>query len=127
MAESRGYKAAIEAPVPNASGRVDVLLERNGKHIACEVCVTTDIEWEMHNIQKCLEAGYGLVVECSNDKKTIENLKKKVANTFDKAVQERISIYLPEELFAYLDEQIIKEASTETRMKGYRVKVEYTA
>lgn len=127
MAESRGYKATVEAPVPGGNGRVDVLLERNGKQIACEVCVTTDVEWEVHNIQKCLEAGYGLIVECSNDKKILENLKKKITATFDISVQERILIYTPEDFFAWLDEQIVKEASTETRIKGYRVKVEYTA
>jgi hypothetical protein len=32
-----------------------------------------------------------------------------------------------DELFHYLDKEIAKEASSETRIKGYRVKVEYNA
>lgn len=127
MAESRGYKAIIEASVPDGTGRVDVLLERSGKQIACEVSVTTDVAWEMHNIQKCLDAGYVQVVECSTDTKTLEQIRAKVVETFSKDVQEKILVGTPEELFAWLDEQVVKEASTEKRMRGYRVKVEYSA
>jgi len=34
---------------------------------------------------------------------------------------------VPEELFLFLDTQTAKQASSETRVKGYRVKVEYEA
>lgn len=125
MAESRGYAARLEEPTLDGQGRVDVHLERNGKRIACEVCVTTDVAWEVHNMQKCLNAGYDLVVDCSNDKKTITNIQKAVSKGFSKAEQQKIQISSPEDFFAYLDEELIKEASTETRIKGYRVKVEY--
>lgn len=127
MAESRGYKATIEAPVPDGTGRVDVLLERSGKQIACEVSVTTDVAWEIHNIQKCLNAGYMQVVECATDTKTLAQIRQKIAETFSKDIQERILVGTPEELFAWLDAQVVKEAATEKRMKGYRVKVEYSA
>ena len=33
----------------------------------------------------------------------------------------------PEMLLYYLDTEIAKESSTETRIKGYRVKMEYSA
>jgi hypothetical protein len=33
----------------------------------------------------------------------------------------------PESLFLYLDKEIAQEASTEKRVKGYRVKIEYEA
>ena len=126
MAESRGYTAIIEEPVPGTKGRVDVSLQRNSRRIACEVCITTEVDWEIHNIEKCLSAGYDLVVECSNDKKTLENIRKKVESTFSGEVRSKILIVEPEEFFSYLDNEIAKEASQpETRMKGYRVKVEY--
>ena len=126
MAEQRGFTAIIEEPVPGNKGRVDVSLQRNNRRIACEVCITTDADWEIHNIEKCLSAGYDLVVECSNDKKTLENIRKKVENTFSGELLSKIMIFEPEEFFRYLDTEIAKEASQpETRMKGYRVKVEY--
>lgn len=126
MAEQRGYKATIEASTPDGKGKADVLLERNNKRIACEICVTTKTDWEVHNIQKNIEAGYELIVECSNDKKTLEALKEKVAAAFDTATQEKILILEPEALFQYMDSEIAKEAVTETKIKGYRVKVEYS-
>ena len=39
VAEALGFLTTIEKPIPN--GSVDVLLERNGQTIACEISVTT--------------------------------------------------------------------------------------
>ncbi len=39
----------------------------------------------------------------------------------------KIQVLSPDEIFLFLDSIIAKEASTETRVKGYRVKVEYGA
>jgi len=102
-------------------GRVVVALERNGRKIAVEVCHTTDADWEMHNIQKCLNAGYELVVEYSDDKKTLEGIAKKLASTFDLLTRTKILVVEPDTLFAYLDMELAKEASTEKRVKVYRV------
>ncbi|OJW83110.1 MAG: hypothetical protein BGO69_04010 [Bacteroidetes bacterium 46-16] len=125
MAESRGYVAKLEAPTHDGTGRVDVSLERNTSRIACEISVTTDTDWEIHNLAKCLSAGYELVVCCSSDKKIISNIRKAAEAAFSQAEQARLLFFEPEQLFLYLDEQLAKEATTETRIKGYRVKVEY--
>ncbi|REJ81318.1 MAG: ATP-binding protein [Bacteroidetes bacterium] len=125
MAEARGYKATVEEHIKESNGRVDVSLERNGKRIACEVCMTTTDNWEVHNIEKCLKAGYDLVLECSTNKKTLERIRKKVDETFPESLRGKILILEPEYFFQYLDSQIASEASTEVKVKGYRVKVEY--
>lgn len=125
MAEARGYKTLIEEPTPDGKGRVDVHLERNGKRIAVEVCNTTEADWEVHNIQKCFDAGYDLIVACSNEKKSLENIRRK-ASTLLQELQNKLQFFEPEQLFAYLDAEIAKEASTETRVRGYRVKVNYS-
>jgi hypothetical protein len=125
MAESKGYKATIEEPTPDGKGRVDVSLERNGKRIACEISVTTEVEWEVHNLEKCLNAGYDLTVACSNEKRTIENIRRKIESSFDDSMRSKVLICEPEQFFLYLDQEVAKDSTTETRMKGYRVKVEY--
>jgi hypothetical protein len=127
MAESRGFKASIEEVTPDGKGRVDILLERNGKRIACEVALTTTDQWEVHNVEKCIRAGYETVVVCSNDRKNLEKIQKKINETIDVALLTNILLLQPEALFLYLDQQIAKEASKEERIKGYRVKVEYDA
>ena len=125
MAESRGYKATIELTTPDGKGRVDVALERDGKKIAVEVCVTSPNDWEVHNIEKCLAAGYDKVVECSTNKKTLENIQKKIEQKLSENHRSKVLVIEPEALFSYLDSEVAKEASIETRVKGYRVKVQY--
>lgn len=125
MAESRGYVSVIEKPVSDGKGSVDVALEREGIRIAVEICVTTTKEWEIHNIYKCLKEGYDVVIECSNDKRTIEAMKKEINQTLSEVEQQKVKVFEPEELFLFLEKYLLKETSTETRMKGYRVKVDY--
>lgn len=125
MAESRGYKVFTEEPTSDGKGRVDVSLERNGKRIACEVCVTTPQEWELHNIQKCLADEYDTVVSISSDKKVLDNIRKQVLQNLSLPEQEKMQYFEPESFFQFLDAEITKDTSTESLMKGYRVKVEY--
>ncbi|MGV3598040.1 MAG: type IV secretory system conjugative DNA transfer family protein [Bacteroidota bacterium] len=125
MAESRGYKTLIEEPTPDGSGRVDVSLERNGRRIACEVCVTTSQEWELQNIQKCIAAGYDVVTSISTERKVLENIKRQVTETLSPGHQAKVLYLEPEAFFLYLDSELAKDASTETRFKGYRVKAEF--
>ena len=127
MAESRGYKATIELPTPDGKGRVDVALERNGKKIAVEISVTTPEDWEIHNIEKCLAAGYEIVVACSTDRKVVDSMIQKIQTEISETHLSKVLALEPEGLFSFLDEEIAKEASTETRVKGYRVKVGYNA
>ena len=125
MAESRGYKVFTEEPTSDGKGRVDVSLERDGKRIACEVCVTTPQEWELHNIQKCLADGYETVVSISSDKKVLDNIRKQVLQSLSVQEQGKLLFFEPESFFQFLDAEITKDAHTESLIKGYRVKVEY--
>ncbi len=125
MAEQRGYKALIEEELKDKSGRVDVHIEGYGKKIACEVTVTTTDNWEIHNIEKNLAAGYDFVFECSTDEKTIDRLQKKITKELHSQLS-KIRTGNPESLFAFLDDHVIhEETSKEVTMKGYRVKIEY--
>lgn len=78
MAEERQFVATLEAPTPDGSGFVDVSLVRKNLKIACEVSVTTGAAWELHNVTKCLTAGYDVVIVCTTDKKSIEKIRAMV-------------------------------------------------
>lgn len=123
MAESRGFIARVEEPVEG--GFVDVSLERDGKKYACEVTVTTTTEWEMHNIEKCVRAGYKTIFVCATDKRRLHKIAEELKSLTDLGAS--IHTYTPEELFLHLDSVVAKDASTEKTVKGYRVKVEYSA
>jgi len=121
MAEERGYRAVIEEPTPDG-GRVDVGLEGDGKRIACEISITSQSEQEISNIEKCLRAGYDLVILCSPERSSLERIKKAALERIGEG-RERVLFLLPEELFSYLEREEVP--SKEDRVKGYRVKVKY--
>lgn len=125
MAEARGYKATIEAATPDGQGRVDVSLEKNNKRIACEIGVTTTKEWEVHNLEKCLAAGYDVVVAVPVDSRAKEMMQVEINKSLDAKFHPRVFIMEADALFHYFDTEVAKEATTETRIKGYRVKVEF--
>jgi hypothetical protein len=125
IAEDKGYKATIEQPTPDGAGRIDVALERNGKRIACEISVTSTPEQELKNIEKCLAAGFEKVVLCSPERKILESVKSLLLLSIDKADQNRVLFFSPDELFFFLEEKAATEASKEGRIKGYKVRVQY--
>jgi hypothetical protein len=124
-AEARGYKASIEMLTPDGKGSVDVSLERDTHRIAIEVSVTTEATWELHNIEKCITAGYDAVFVCSTEAKTRKELSQKVQEAYTSPVIDRIKIVEPDELLRLLDASMEKQAVAETTMKGYRINVQY--
>lgn len=125
VAGSKGYKATIEMPTLDKKGSVDVHIERDNFQIAYEVSVTTDSNWEIHNIQKCLAAEYDTVFVCCAERKSIDALQKRIRETFEEAIRSKVIVGEPENLFDLLDRNALEQVITETIFKGYRVKVEY--
>ncbi len=125
MAEEKGFRAVVEQPVLDGSGRVDVSLERDGRKIACEICVTTTDEHELSNIEKCLASGYEKVILCCPEKKSLEKIKLLVIKKLKPSDQEKVLFFQPEELFFHLEKEAASFAGKEERIKGYKVKVQY--
>lgn len=121
MAEQRGFKVQLEAPVAKG-GRIDILLTRNDLTIACELSVTNTVEYEVGNIQKCLDASYSHVVMLCSNETHLRNIKQAASATIN---TETIQFLNPEQLSVYLDTFIMKDTKRETRIKGYRVKTSY--
>lgn len=127
MAEARGYKATIEQTTPDGQGRVDVSLEKNGKKIACEIGVTTSKLWEVHNVEKCLAAGYEVVIAVPVDARARDLMQEELNKNLDTKFHSKVFVMEADALFHYMDVEVAKEATKETKIKGYRVKVEYDA
>lgn len=122
MAESRGYRAILEAPTQDGSGFVDVSLERNGHRMAVEVSVSTSASWELHNVQKCLAAGYDTVIVCAVEKQVLERIRANVSQHLPLAQIKKVLVCNPEELFQYMNDAVLKDADDEPRIKGWKVK-----
>jgi hypothetical protein len=127
LAEDRGWRAVVEQPVLAGAGSVDVSLERGDRRIAVEIAVTTEVEHEINNIQKCFAGGFHLVVCLSSEPKTLRRVQERATTTLEASTRERIRFLGPEELVLFLDELAANDASAESVVRGYRVKRGYQA
>lgn len=123
-AQEYGYRAQVEATTPDGTGLVDVLLERGGTRIAIEVSVSTGSEWELHNVRKCLAAGYNQIIVCCAASTRIAGVRRIVEAELSAAEQVAIRVLSLQELEHYIVSSAPPEP-TEKTMKGYRVKVQY--
>jgi hypothetical protein len=124
LAEQHGYKANIEVPTSDGNGHIDVLLEKDNESIGVEISVSTTVDWELHNMQKCLAAGHTKIVACATNPKKLEQLRAKLTATLTSAEVSRILLVTPDQLPS-LFASAQQPSETVTTMKGYRVKVRH--
>lgn len=124
-ADANDWRATLEEEVLGGLGRIDVALRKGERSIACEIGISTSAEHELQNIQKCLAAGFERVVHVSADKKAMARIRASVDTLPDTAQSARVSTCLAEELFALLDAFNASESTSETTVRGYRVKVRH--
>jgi hypothetical protein len=124
-AEGMGWRATVEAPVPKGKGSVDVLLTKDGASIACEISITTSVEHEMKNLEKCLAGGFGCVVSVCADERRAEQMESSARFALPPESLARVRFLTVEGLVAFVSEEDAKRASKETTVKGYKVKVNY--
>jgi hypothetical protein len=126
-ASSKGYKTTIEKPILDGLGSVDVALEKDGRSIACEISVTTTVEHEVGNVQKCLAAGFEHVVLLLTERKMMARGKEAVAAALGDEERARVQVLTTEELFVFLDSLDARAAGSVGKVRGYNVKVDYQA
>ncbi|MFZ1256602.1 MAG: hypothetical protein WAR77_09615, partial [Saprospiraceae bacterium] len=126
VAEGRNFKAVLEEQINSGTGKVDVSLHRDDLKIACEISVTNTTEYEVQNIQKCLTVDYFLVFMISNDAKHLNDIRSLAVCEIDQSFHNRIYFVSKDEFVNQLDLLLAQKSQlTETRAKGYRVKLNY--
>jgi excisionase family DNA binding protein len=90
QAELFNWQAVIEEGIEGSKESVDVGLTKGDLKVAVEISVTTDVEDEIHNIQKCLMAGYDNTICVISNEKTRNDLKLKGRQTFSPIERRRI-------------------------------------
>jgi len=126
LAESRNWRAVIEQQILGGAGSVDVSLEKDSRSIACEISVSSTVELELGNIQKCLAAGYERVIAISPDRKFLGQLRKTAESDLAKDTRDKVLFMSPDEFVAWLEGQEAQAAAKTETVRGYRVKVQYT-
>ena len=125
LAEAQGLKATIEAPLPDGSGQVDVLIERDGVVAAVEISVTTPLEWEQGNLAKCLAAGYPrIAVVLAKSKRTGAKYRAALLDRLSERERARVECVDPEGIPTFVA-ALAPLPVSETVEKGYRVRVSH--
>ncbi|MEX0921414.1 MAG: hypothetical protein WDZ84_01445 [Rhodovibrionaceae bacterium] len=122
FAISKGFHAVVEAEILDGAGRVDVALKRDDLRIACEISVTTGRDHELQNIEKCLAAGYEHVLFVSADARHRAAMEKLTKEGLEEAFHAKVHFLDPEGALAFIGE-LADEETTDTTVRGYRVKV----
>jgi hypothetical protein len=123
LAEAKGYLVTIEQPILEGRGSVDVSIEREGWKLACEISVTSTVEQEVGNVEKCLAAGFDQVVLLSMKTGRLRRVRAALEKRLSEEVLSRVHFLSPEEFSAFLDKA--PESHGESMVGGYKVKVKY--
>src|SRR4029077_12942666 len=121
--EEHGFRAAIEEEISGSRERVDVALYRGALRIACEITITTPLEYEVGNVEKCLAAGFEAVAVVTPKKARLAKLDKLLSKALAPESRERVNLFAPEEFLSWLAELPVHEETGTVR--GYKVKVRY--
>ncbi|MGB8356676.1 MAG: DUF87 domain-containing protein [Chthoniobacteraceae bacterium] len=123
--QGMGYLATVEKSVLGGAGLVDVALEKIGRKLACEITVTTPIEYEIGNVRKCIEAGFDFVAVVAPDEKKLARAEKAMRSALSAAELEKTQFVTPDALFAFVESLEAQDAGKEATVRGYKVKVNY--
>lgn len=118
LAEERNFRATIEEAA--GDGQADVVLRRDDLSIAIEVSVTTETAHELSNVQKCLLAGFGHVALLCSDPRRVTRYRKALSEV---PWAQGVRMLEPADIAGYLDAFPAPEASSESTVRGYKVRI----
>jgi len=102
QAETLEYSVAFEEFVAGSQGRADVVLRRGNRAIACEITVTTPVEYEVMNLTKCLKGDFWHVAAISRNRKKLTRIQELLSETATPEQIAKVGFYLPEEFISKL-------------------------
>lgn len=124
-AEDIGFRASIEAAIPDSCESIDVLLQKGDLRVACEISVTGTVHYEMGNAMKCLKAGYEHVAVISEDAQKLRNIQAAVLNSADTSQTARLGFYSTSGFIEWLRDHAARHTDTTSQdevRRGYRIK-----
>ena len=101
-AEALGFRSVIEKQLAGSQESVDLLLERGGQKIACEISVTTTIDHEVGNVAKCLKAGLPQVAIICTDAQRLQKIAAAVSGSLGSEAAAQVEYFEPDQFIAHL-------------------------
>jgi hypothetical protein len=127
-AEEAGFRVKVEENVNDRAGSIDLMLEKDGSAIACEINVTSTIDYEVRNVGKCLKAGFERVAVICPRADRLFRLEEAVRGCFATEDVAKVRFYSPDDFIASVKESSSSPGaatlggSTKTRRRGYKVR-----
>jgi hypothetical protein len=122
IGEAHGCRATIEYPLPGNES-VDVLLERDGYRIACEISVASTAGYEAGNLRKCLASGFDEVFLLAAEEKKLRKLETSLGAVLTGDERRRVAFVTAEEFLARL--AAANRPPEDMTVGGYNVRVSY--
>ena len=100
-AESLDYTVSVEKSIPQ-HGRIDLVLTRGSRSIACEISVTTPPEKEADHIRLRLKAGFQQIAVISANRRKLNLIQEIFLKQGGNKDASKVGFYTPKEFFAQL-------------------------
>ena len=123
LAHDRGYKVILEHTI-EPHGRVDVHVENDHVKLAFEISVTNSPQYEVNNIQGCIDAGYDHVYSVSKNAKHLVAIESLLQDSLTELEMAQVSFIQPHKLPFALDSFVQKDSEVKI-IRGYRVTTRY--
>ena len=124
LAQDHGFRTVVEEGTASG-GRVDIGLHGEDVNIACEISSTNTKEYEVKNIKKGFEAGYDVVFVVSKSDTHRESIETLAQQELSPAHAQQVFYFHPDQFLEFLLRYVKKPKTTETIIKGYRVRVNH--
>jgi hypothetical protein len=121
LGETAGFRASVEETILDGEGRVDVILRQGERSMAFEVSVTTSREHELHNVKKCLSAGFHEVLVVTSLSRHLLSLERFIGASLDEPDKAKVRYVLADNLGAVFAGAVPIEQA-EKVVRGYRVR-----
>jgi hypothetical protein len=122
-ADELGYRSSIEKQVLDGQGSVDLLLEKDGQAIACEISISTTIDHEVRNVVKCFKAGLSKVAIICLDKERLQKIAAAVSGSLGAKSSTQVEYFHPDHFIAHLKTLNAATPTEQTKLnRGYKVK-----
>jgi len=125
LGEENGFLVTINQMVAGGHTSVDVVLERDGWRLACEISVTSNLEQEIASIRECLDSGFHEVAMVLPNERQARKLENALSNGLTKEERARVRLLRPEEISGYIEGIETVVCERETTCGRYKVKVRY--
>ena len=123
-AEALGFRSVIEKPILDGRGSIDLLLERDGQAIACEISISTTIDHEVGNVAKCAKAGFSAIAIICIEDERLQKIAEAVSGSLGEETASRVLYRWPDQFIAHLKALPItvpEHLETARTRRGYKV------